>query len=83
MGILLNIARDQNDQPASAETFQILNSERPIREGQMNKKTTKKLIKEQCMNMDTTGAGRFGEQSEVTSPKHYSPARLTISAVKE
>lgn len=42
-----------------------------------------KKKKKKDMNMATTWADMFGEQSEVTSAKHYSPARLAISVVRE
>lgn len=35
------------------------------------------------MNMDTAWAGRFGEENEVASLTYYSPARLTLSVIKE
>lgn len=41
---------------------------------------TKKRFK---LNMDTIWSGRFGEQGEFTSNAHYSPARLSISVIKE
>lgn len=33
--------------------------------------------------MDTIWSGRFGEEGEFTSNTHYSPARLSISVIKE